>query len=443
MVLAILPGLLPLASGARAPVQLRFPEKFMTGAAVALAVVGAKLWDRVRSDRRAPWWPVGIALTLGIGAALLRGEAVLRAPLAQASAHWLLGAIALFALARYGRQRGMAIAAMALIVTELLWATRGIPKTMPRSILETAPPSAVALARLDPHRNFRLLLLADYVGHSPADFASREWERWARMSDYRAALWSVPVVFNFDFDRSDLFRSAEGRRLFFRRAGGAGGSPSFASYLAGFSGRFVLRYKDQAPLSGTAAVWAAGDLAIDENRLPVSPRWALASRWRETPGLAASEAVLRDLADPGIAVLETGRHAASDGSGGALEVLAESPSRVELSVTTAAPGWILSARSYSKWRRITLDGAPVVAVPNRVALTALAVPPGRHQVLWEERVPGGAFGPAATLAGLVTIAVRLRRRRLGARSRSGSPGRSKKAEVEDTGARNLLAPLDV
>jgi len=50
-----------------------------------------------------------------------------------------------------------------------------------------------------------------------------------------------------------------------------------------------------------------------------------------------------------------------------------------------------------------VDGKPAGAVPERLALSAVWIPPGRHRIEWREKLPGGAWGLAATLAGLGAI----------------------------------------
>jgi len=90
--------------------------------------------------------------------------------------------------------------------------------------------------------------------------------------------------------------------------------------------------------------------------------------------------------------------------------LSERENGFDAGVSCPTGCWLRVTRGWWKFRDVRIDGEPAVAVPERIALSALRVPPGTHRVRWKERVPGGIFGALASAAGLAAIAVAAGRR---------------------------------
>jgi hypothetical protein len=72
------------------------------------------------------------------------------------------------------------------------------------------------------------------------------------------------------------------------------------------------------------------------------------------------------------------------------------------------PTWLFVLRGHFSYRKILLDGRTVEDFPAQLAFSAIAIPPGRHRVEWNEEIPGGSvsrWGPALFLVGAAAIAL--------------------------------------
>jgi hypothetical protein len=140
------------------------------------------------------------------------------------------------------------------------------------------------------------------------------------------------------------------------------------------------------------------------------PRYSIANRWEEFPsGRDAESALARQPPPPSTAIVETGRRGAGRTSPGTIEAMADRPHGFDAVAACPEGCWLRATRGYWKYREVRVDGKPARAVPERLALSAVWVPPGRHRIEWEEKLPGGAWGLAATLAGLGAILAAARR----------------------------------
>jgi hypothetical protein len=172
----------------------------------------------------------------------------------------------------------------------------------------------------------------------------------------------------------------------------------------------VLRFSDTAALPGAVPAASAGEVAIDA--LPDAvPRYSIATRWEEFPSAREAESALRryDFA-PSTAIVETGRRGAGERAPGTLEDLREREDGFDAVAACPEGCWLRATRGHWRFREVRVDGAPAGAVPERLALSALWIAPGRHRIVWRETLPGGAWGAAASLAGFAAIAGAGRRR---------------------------------
>jgi hypothetical protein len=71
-----------------------------------------------------------------------------------------------------------------------------------------------------------------------------------------------------------------------------------------------------------------------------------------------------------------------------VRVLERSAERLDLDVDAKDLGWLFVLRGHWPYREILLDGKPVEAFPAQLAFSAVPIPPGRHRLTWEERIPG-------------------------------------------------------
>jgi hypothetical protein len=262
------------------------------------------------------------------------------------------------------------------------------------------PPFVRAAARRDPKGRFRLLDESRYQTPSRLAVASRAQE--ANGADfylstaylYTTAIWNRGTVFNANPDVADLARLESLRRLsaFFPSV------PNGNDLYSGLSCRFGVRWRDQKPLPGflplgrnAVQIWDENPRALPDVRVP--------TRIVETPGSVEALKSFPRLG-AGEAVLETGRAGVSTSPNAAIESVADTPERLRISVSAAAPAWIFVLRGFWPYRTIRVDGEIVEAVPAQLAFTAFPVPAGRHRVDWKEELPGAAvswFGPVAFL----------------------------------------------
>jgi hypothetical protein len=407
---------------------LRYPEKFVFGAVLVAAIFAAKAWDTAAVSPRFALPVAAASIVLALAALLARaaGEPLARAVVAwtqdgrasaamvarelprallEASLHWGLAAAAAALLLASPRRRWRSAGALFLVVADVALATRRVVRTVPERESLDPPPAVAALNALDPGVRFSFVPQANYFsasapldrlrGHRP----DRPPEITLRA--FAGSLWGRPSVLNSDPDASDLARHGFARRDLFRWLDSD--PASAANFLAGYSVKYLLRYPDATPLPGAAPAATAGAVVIDA--LPDAvPRYSIASRWEEFPsGMDAESALGRQHPPPTTAIVETGRRGSGRTSPGTIDALAESPEGFDAVAACPEGCWLRATRGYWKFRDVRVDGKPAGAVPERLALSAVWIPPGRHRIEWEEKLPGGAWGLAATLAGLGAI----------------------------------------
>jgi hypothetical protein len=436
--LAMAPLLLPNRhSGAPSPLPLRYPEKLVLGSLLAMAVFAGFEWDRRRQERARPALPwifaailaaaagAAAALAPGIGPGVVRwtGANPAAAPavarffpllLLAGAGHWILGGTALHLRARSAAVSWQ-ILALALLAGDLLLATRRIAASSPEAPILEAPPVARWLAKDDPAARFFHLDLFGYDSAAITREGKRTPEEFVEgrareMRLYCGSLWKRPTIFNIDSDLSDLYRMDAVRRLFEERLASAGAAPGrLLEFLAGFSVRYLLHDPREA-LAGTRPAAVFGSVAVDEVPAAV-PRLRLATRWTELPtALTVWNRMRSAESPPDLALLETGRSSSGEARPGHLRLFAENSNGFIAEASCPDATWLLVARSYWRWREVRVDGIRVDAVPERFALSAVAVPAGRHRIVWRELDPGGATGPAASAAGLLLIGLGIVRR---------------------------------
>jgi hypothetical protein len=424
------------ASQAPSPVPLRFPEKFIMGAELAVAVFAGFAWDRRLEKRKVLWpWVLAGALGLAAAASLAPGTASLVVAWTGAEQklvpvvarelpvlllwggfHWVLASTALTLRAR--RSPGyLGVAALALVLADILVATRPIAVTDDERLLTEAPPAARAMSSLDPERRYCHFSLFDALPNEAqiqGALPPRELIRRKRaiLAGVSGSEWGRPMIFNVDPDVSDLFRAGAVNRILWNRMGQDKSAVGrIAPFLEGFSVRFILRSDEDPRLPGARTVARAEPVVIDELPDAVA-RIRLATRWIEfKEPVAVWKRMVGQEDPPDLALLETGRDARGAAAPGALRVLAEAPSGFLAETSGADPSWLVVSRGYWNWRSVTVDGRKGDVVPERFALSALFLPAGRHRVVWRELVPGGAAGIALSAAGLLVVLLLYRRDR--------------------------------
>ena len=409
------------------PLPLRFPEKLVVGATLALSLQAGLAWNRIAASPQR-----GARLCLGVAAALAalaaasawgpglsrsvsaafgaavpaRSLAAVEVPeaLAEASLVWLATFGALLLLGT--RARSAAVLALSLLP---LAATRRIVRTDRDDAV--FPPTAFAreLQRRDPSGRFRAIDASVYRAPSamaeaalPAD---PEWTSFLRRSWYfhTPSLWRRGTVFNMDLDGGDLSRVESLRRVSAYAATGASGAAFFGSVGL----RYSIRYRDQEALPGFSRF--GGDALQDWDEAPgAEPDVRVAARWREVPDAVSAVRLLPRLA-PGEIVLESGGTTGGGAEGGAVRVLERDPERLTVATATKAPAWLFVARAFWSYRDVRVDGRPVEPVPAQIAFTAVPIPAGAHTVTWREELPGSGYswiGPVLFAGAAVALARR-------------------------------------
>jgi hypothetical protein len=425
---SVLPSLLPASWGeVSSPLPLRNPEKLAVAIVFALAILAGLAFDAWRER------PRKLALLIGVGALFAAlsaaaalfpettGRLAIRAvgsdparlstasrtlpfAFAEAGLLWMGTVLALDALGG-ARRRGVALAAILLTLVPVA-ANRKIARTLGERDIFEPTPFARYVTRRDPEGAYRTLgesffqglskLELEQVGGalSDAEFSRRSWYQ------HTPVLWNRGTVFNEDFDTGDLSRVESLRKI----AGMAVGYRDSANFFGTVALRFGIRFRDDEAVAGYRPIGGDALQVWDEHVRPF-PDIRLLERWKEVPGPLQALPTISQLGE-GEVTIESG--AASNGSArpGELRILERSAERLVADLASPDPTWLFVLRAYWPDRTILLDGRPVEAQPAQLAFSAVPVPPGRHRLVWQERLPGlrlSIWGPA--LFGMIAAAL--------------------------------------
>jgi hypothetical protein len=437
LAVSVLPSVLPTAwaGSISSPLPLRNPEKLAVAIVLALSILAAIGLDRLRSSRTVPRWTLvaggllaaaALAATLapdatarfvvhGIGAdaatALPRARASLALGYSEAGLLWMATVVALALLSR-GTRPWLA-GALVLLTAVPIEANRKIARSFREDAVFGPTAFARYVAREDPQCAYRTL--GEVLFRPPSalgtaaedstllysDFSRRSW------TQHTPVLWNRGTVINEDFDVGDLSRVESLRKI----AGMASGYTDSGALFGSLALRFGIRWSDQDPIAGYHRVGGDALQSWDEHA-HAYPDVRLLERWSEVDGPLTALQALPRLSEGG-AVLESGRSGRGAARPGTVRLLEKSPERMRVELDLPDPGWLFVLRAYWPYRRIRLDGNPIEAVPAQLAFSAVSVPAGRHQLVWEEQVPGleaSAWGPVLFGAIAVGLAVTARRK---------------------------------
>lgn len=412
------------------PIPLRYPEKFMLGATLGLALAAGLAVDRLRAGahRRALWAAAGILALAAVASRLApdaagrlaaasvgapldaRGIAARGLPYALAAGGllWAASAGAAAMLSHPGRRP--LTGALVLLTAVPILADRGIAQCAHEALVYSPTRYARVLARRDPGNAYRTLDESIYRARPAtprdaprrADLAQGELFRESWFF-YTQSLWGRGTVFNADLDAGDLSRVESLRRVCALAAAQADSGPFFAA----LSLRFGIRLRGQESVAGFEAVGAAGAGAGDSLRAwdenpSAAPHIRLVESWAEAPGPVEALAALPRLG-PGRIVIETGRRASGSARRGTVRVLSESPGALSLATECADPAWLFVLRGDWSYRTVLLDGRPLPVFPAQIAFSAVPVPPGTHRIEWREDAPGLTASRWGPLAGALLL----------------------------------------
>lgn len=399
--------------------SLRYPEKWLFFACVAALAAAAVGLERLRSGdpgarklviaSAAVVTSVSLAAAAAVGAApgfslrsLLAARIV--SPDLAASSRSILAAIsndflqvAGYALlggaaALFVRPAGRAAAAIAaLLLFELF--TRGFDSLSfaPASFYDTAPPAALSARKT----GGRL-------------FYDREAEvALDPLRPMRPAVWGLSFAGNNDIDRfsprRSFFFSLDLSRLSFA-------DPRKAALLR-------LAGVTSVSTSDPAAARVAGMEPLAETSagrvlrgLPGGRRLRVVFGARVVPDENSARAALADPAfDPeSEAILEgAAPPLTAEGFGGASAAEA-GPDREVVDATASSPALLVRSETFDPNWTARLDGRETRVVPADFAFQAVALPAGRHRIVFEYRNPLVLWGMFASLATLLGCAISLR-----------------------------------
>ena len=430
LVVSVAPSLLPARWGnLSSPLPLRNPEKLAVAIAFALAILAGIAFDawRERPRRLAVLIGVGgLFAALALAAAFFpeaAGRFAIRAvgadparlsvaarslafALAEAGLSWMATVVALDLLGAARRRRGAALAAVILLTAVPIAANRKIARTFPEA--DVFGPTAFAryVAKQDPEGAYRTLGESFFQGLSPmeleqnsgvltdSEFSRRAWYQ------HTPVLWNRGMVFNEDFDVGDLSRVESLRKI----SGMAIGYRDSASFFGTVALRFGIRYRDHEAVAGYRPIGGDALQIWDEHVRPFRDI-RLLERWKDVPGSLEALKTLASLGE-GEVVIEGGAAGAGTARPGDVRLLERSAERLVADIEAPDPTWLFVLRAYWPYRTILLDGRPVEAQPAQLAFSAVPIPPGRHRLEWQERLPGlrvSMWGPI--LFGMIAAAL--------------------------------------
>jgi hypothetical protein len=404
LLLSVAPSLVPASWGSgRSPLPLRYPEKFAVAAVFALAIFAARGVEEVRRESTLNRWLLasGAVFALLAATASLFPSLVVRvamsvigaprawvslavsevpASVAEAGLLWIGTTCGLAFLA--SRERSALALGVVLLTILPIAATRRIAPSYEEEILSPSP-FARRIQKLDPEGAYRTLGETLFTGPphmGPVRQIEVRMREWASNTQ---ALWGRGTVLNGDFDAGDLSRLDALRRLAFIAAQ----NPDGAAFFSALALRWGIRYREQMPLAGYRRL--GGDGMQDWDELAGADRDVrLLERWTEENDLRKiAPRILAQTSDE--AVLETGDAKSGTARPGQVRVLERSPERLVVETDCPDPTWLFVVRGFWDSRTVLVDGRRAEVVPAQIALSALAVPGGKHRVEWQERIPGG------------------------------------------------------
>ncbi|HEY1250879.1 MAG TPA: hypothetical protein VGH97_06790 [Thermoanaerobaculia bacterium] len=434
LALALAGNLVPVGGAlgaATSPIPLRYPEKFMLGAAMGLSVAAGTAVDRMRrrgatrgvlagalalavAAIAAGLFPAaaGAVVTAAVGAPPAVPRALagreLSGALADAGLLWAATAVAIALLWAGGRER--LSAALVLLTVVPVVAGRPIGRTQRDEAVYPPTAFARAIARRDPAGVFRGIDEAPYRTTSLRAVSERgDWAGTAHYREswlyYTPALFGRPAIFNGDLDVGDFSRLDSLRQV----ANLAALRTDSEGFFESLSLRYGVRFRDQEPLAGFRAFGGDALRRFDENPAALPPVRLLES-WREAPGPVPALAALPRLA-PGAVVIETGREGEGSARPGSVRVVERNPEALRLATSAPDPTWLFVLRGDWDYRAVSVDGRPVPVHTAQLAFSAVRIPAGEHRVEWREEAPGlevSRWGPVAALLILGVAVVRVR-----------------------------------
>jgi hypothetical protein len=149
---------------------------------------------------------------------------------------------------------------------------------------------------------------------------------------------------------------------------------------------------------------AGPPVGVFEN-LEVQPRATLHGTWVTVDGPEeAAERMMASGYDP-VLVVEGGPPSSATSEAGSAWLREDEGDRIVIEVTAKSDAMLLVSATWAPGWRATVDDAPASVLPANVALRAVPVPVGEHEVRLEYRAPGFRSGVVVSVATLVLLAL--------------------------------------
>jgi len=395
---------LPLLSG------LRYPEKFLLLAAVAVTVSGACRLESLLQGAPSSRWKVAVGfLALALLFALLRlgpfpGDVFAGSLARQAIVATLCGAALLLA-ARPGSASDHAPLSLLLVLLtagDLAEAGRRFLVIEPIETMKVLPPQLAALVTRPPN---------GYLAH----LADRHPTLY-RLSGLGAppipAQWRIPTALDRDFDLTELAWSARATTTVLSAV-----SDLPAARTAIFQRRGIaalLHFRPGAPSNPAEAARIPLATLLQLSFVPDPKPFAfLANRIRVVDGEAGWRSAMESL---GSAAADTACVDRADAAGlptevtpGSVTVVEQRPNGLSLSVSSPGDAFLCVNQTWDPGWVATVDGAPARVYRTDLSLCGVAIPRGEHRVVLAYRNRWIATGIAITLVSLAACALLVRR----------------------------------
>ena len=438
---ALIVGLLPMLR------SVRFPVKATLLMALALAILAAFGLEAVRSRergarRRCAVVVVGLALGLLIagifGRSLLEEllgprpglspqpalrSLAMQLGIATAAAFMFLAAQAEIARTRLGRAGVPFLAALAIAQPAL--AHRSLNAMAPESVLRYRPPVVDAIRKDGGTRVYSRMRPRDMLAVRQVPIPEGLSPQLAAVLDYKQSL--VP-------DIARLFAIASSYEVDIRGSQSVDLVGLSRPVLGSDDGPWVLKLLQLGAVSHAVTLEPRVPqglqlLGVDKTplgntvhlfRVPAAlARCYVVGGVRSVDGDPAIGTLLSSGFDPRREVVIPGVRPRQppEGAAGTCRAVRFETSRVEVEVEAASDAFVVLVDAYSPNWRATLDDIATPIHRANVAFRAVAVPAGRHSVVWSYAAPTVWLGLALSLAGsgLAAAIIAVERRRLPSR----------------------------
>lgn len=424
-----LAGSLILAAGSHTPLlrllydigiarSIRFPEKFVVGAAVVLAIWSALVLHEILAGNRRLWTITRVLAASLVGVALI-------AALAQSTQYFALVAVrsavaaALVLLLRPDRRLLLKYLVLVVSVADLWLATRDTVQRMPGSYFT---PKFAALDTLpSPNGTFRVFHDASWAMWY-GEGISRAFMHGESVHDYawiwrNSAMPNLPaargyeLVLEDDIDQTSLLNTTQ-----FREAMKAGrsrfGAGADTAYMKMSNVRYRIVYRQATEeLVAAARTNPESTIPVEVVDAGHSPRHWFATALEpvsiSAPGFHAQASAR---VGENVAFVDFAPFVPSPGQ---ITGLRESANALSLRTRNAGRGFLVIGVTGHRWWRATIDGAPARLEAANIAYQGLVIPPGEHEVELRYHNPlvmTGAIISALSLLVAAAIAVTARRR---------------------------------